>query len=115
MTDDDDQEPDTFLPDHAAAARAINAALHTLHRKCARTAEIKRSVTRDTLCCMVVWQAIEMLGIESTKPTLLTALAAKIGYAEARRLIDQDERELREAEDMAQFQEAEDEVQYGDA
>ena len=71
-----------------------------LVNKCATTKEIKRSVTRETLCCMTLWQAMEMLGVEHIKPQLLTALAGKIGYAEARRLIEKEETELREIDEM---------------
>jgi hypothetical protein len=99
--DDNEETLDTLLTDYGAAARAIDAALQALVRKCERTAEIRRSVGGETLCCMILWQSMKLLGVEHIKPQLLTALAEKIGYAEARRLIDQDEASSREAAEMA--------------
>jgi hypothetical protein len=101
--DANEQVTGTFLSDYGAAARSIDAALQALVRKCAQTTEIRRSVCRETLCCMILWQSMKLLGVEHVKPQLLTALAGKIGYAEARRLIDQDEAELREAAEMAEL------------
>jgi hypothetical protein len=91
------QTTESCLQDYAAATRAIDTALRALFDKCARTKEIKRSVTRETLCCTVLWQTIRMLDVEHVKQELVAILAEQVGFTEARQLIDAREAEKRAA------------------
>jgi hypothetical protein len=82
-------------------ASTVGAALIALFRKCARTPEIKRTATRETLFLMLLWQSMEGLGVEHIKSDLLQILAGKVGFDEARQLIDRAEADWRLGEEAA--------------
>jgi hypothetical protein len=91
---------------HAINAHEARAAVLGMVKKITRRRDFKRgrecfAFNRTSLCFAIIWQAIEALGDKDTRPDLLKALTHHLGYAEARRLIDEDEKEMREFEEMA--------------